>query len=165
MANGLKRRRARGSAWYWRQTDTWYFTPPGTKGRVPLTDENGKRIRGQVNKKDAELALARVKVSRQWRPTPEPAVEDEWLVAKICSEFIQTCNDRAANGSVTEEYRDEVVRYLNSLSEYCGALPVSQLKRGHVQHWVESHETWRSPVTRRNAITVVQAAFNYVKEE
>ena len=165
MASGVKRRRSRGSAWHWRQTDRWYYTPPGAKKRVPLTDENGKPIRGKDNKKLADLALARIKVARQWRPTPEPAGNDEWLVAKVCSDFIQDCERRSECGSVTSEYRDEVNRYLNSFSEYCGALPVSELKKGHVEHWAESHETWRSPVTRRNAITIVQAAFNYAQEE
>ena len=75
MTTNTKRRRPRGSAWYWKQTNSWFFTPPGTKSRVPLVDEAGKRIRGPENEKDAELALARVKVARQWRPAPEAAVE------------------------------------------------------------------------------------------
>ena len=164
MKTNTKRRRPRGSAWYWQQTNSWYFTPPGTKSRVPLVDEAGKRVRGPENKKDAELALARVKVARQWRPAPEAAVESEWLVAKVCSEYIQDCQRRAANASLSGEYHDEVVRYLNSLCDYCGALPVTQLKKGHIQHWVESHETWRSSATRRNAITIVLAAFNHARE-
>jgi len=164
MTTNTKRRRPRGSAWYWKQTNSWFFTPPGTKSRVPLVDEAGKRIRGPENEKDAELALARVKVARQWRPAPKAAVEGEWLVAKVCSEYIQDCRRRAANASLSSEYHDEVVRYLNSLCDYCGALPVTQLKKGHIQHWVESHETWRSPVTRRNAIAIVLAAFNHAHE-
>jgi hypothetical protein len=148
MASGVKRRRSRGSAWHWRQTDRWYYTPPGAKTRVPLTDENGKPIRGKENRKLADLALARIKVARQWRPTPEPVENDEWLVAKVCSEFIQDCERRSAGGLVTREYGDEVNRYLNSFSEYCGALPISQLEKGHVEHWVESHETWRSSARR-----------------
>src|SRR5436190_43465 len=44
-----KRRQRHGSAWYWKQTDSWYYTPPGTKQRVALFDEHGKRIRGQQN--------------------------------------------------------------------------------------------------------------------
>ena len=165
MASGVKRRRSRGSAWYWQQTDSWYYTQLGTKNRVPLLDETGKRIRGQDKKKEAELALARVKVARQWRPTPEPVIKDEWLVAKVCSEYIQDCQRRAANGSVTREYCSEVIRYLNDFCEYCGALPVPQLKKGYVQHWIESHQTWRSPATRSNAIAIIQAAFNHMQEE
>jgi integrase len=43
-------------------------------------------------------------------------------------------------------------------------LPVAQLRKGHVTHWVEIHKTWRSPATRRNAITIVLAAFNRAQE-
>jgi len=53
---------------------------------------------------------------------------------------------------------------LNELCKFCGALPVSQLKKGHVKAWIENHPTWRSPATRRNAITSVLAAFNYAQE-
>lgn len=159
--NGKRQRRPRGSAWHWRQTDGWYYTPPDTKKRVPLVDDGGKPIRGKNNRQAAELALARVKVAGQWRPTAEPAAKDDWLVAKACSGYIQYCRRGAVNGSISEGYRDEVVRYLNKLVEYCGSLPVGQLTKGHVQHWIDAHPKWQSPVTRRNAVTIVLAAFNH----
>jgi len=162
-ANG-RRRRPRGSAWHWRQTDAWYYTPLGAKRRVPLVDEEGKPIRGKENRQAAELALARVKAAGEWRPTAEPAKEGAWLVAKICSEFIQYCRGGVQNGSISEGYCDEVVRRLNQFCDYCGALPVAQLEKGHVEYWVGSHRTWQSPVTRRNAITIVLAAFNHARE-
>lgn len=162
--NGGRQRRPRGSAWHWRQTDCWYFTAPGTKKRVPLLDEKGRRIRGKENRQAAELALARVRVADQWRPAAEPVKEDEWLVAKICSEYIQYCERGVSNGTISDGYRDEVVRYLNTLAEYCGLLPISQLTKGHVEHWVASHPTWRSPVTRRNATAIVLAAFNHAQD-
>ena len=84
--NERQRRRSRGSAWHWRQTDAWYYTPPGTKRRVPLLDENGKRIQGKENRQAADLALARVRVAGDWRPEAEPVEADEWIVARVCSE-------------------------------------------------------------------------------
>jgi integrase len=63
------------------------------------------------------------------------------------------------------EYRLGVVRYLNEFCGYCGALLVTELKRGYVSSWVDGHLTWRSPVTRRNVIAIVLAAFNYVENE
>ena len=162
--SGKRQRRPRGSAWHWKQTDCWYYTPPGSKKRVPLVDEDGQRIRGKDNRQAAELALARVKVAGRWRPTPEPAAEGEWLVGKVCSEYVGYCERGVRSGTLSEGYRDDVVRYLNSLCDYCGALPSGQLRRGHVQHWVESHATWRSPATRRNAITIVLAALNHARE-
>ena len=160
---GIRRRRPRGSAWYWKQTDTWYYTPPGTKRRVPLVDGDGKRIRGPGSGQAAVLALARLKVADQWRPAADPAAEGEWLVAEICATYIEHCEARVVASSMGEAYRDEVVRRLNQFCEYCGSLPVSQVTKGHVQHWVESHPTWRSPVTQRDAITIVLAAFNYAR--
>ncbi len=159
-----KRRRSRGSAWHWRQTDGWYYTPPGTKRRVPLCDEDGKRIRGVENRQAAELALARVKVAGDWRPDAEPTLDDEWLVARVSSEYIERCRRGVATNSTSVDYAAEVVRYLNQFSSYCGSLPVSQLSKGHVEHWVNSQPTWRSPVTRRNAITIVLAAFNHARD-
>jgi integrase len=163
MAKTVKRRRTRGNAWYWRQTDSWYFTPPGTKRRVRLKDERGNPIRGEQNKHDADLALARVKADGNWRPAADPTEKRELLVAEVCAEFIADIERRAASGTVVAGYRDEVVRYLIVFCEYCGALPVSQIKKNHIQHWIESHETWRSPATRRYAIGIVQAAFNYAE--
>lgn len=159
-----RRRRSCGKAWHWRQTDCWYYTPPGTKRRVRLLDEERLPIRGEENRQAAELALARVKVAGEWRPASEPVEEDPWLVAKVCSQYVERCNQRFRNGMLSGEYRDEVVRHLNDLCRYCGALRVAELRKGHVEHWVESHATWQSPVTRRNAITNVLAAFRHAHE-
>src|SRR5688572_32566549 len=60
------RRQSHGSAWHWQQTDSWYYTLPGSKKRVPLFDEDGNRIRGVDNKRAASLALARVKLGQWW---------------------------------------------------------------------------------------------------
>jgi hypothetical protein len=163
-AKSKRRRRPRGSAWHWKQTDCWYYTPPGTTQRVPLVDEAGRRVRGEENRKAAELALARLKLAGQWRPTAEPGGKGEWVVAQVCSEYIQSCERRVARGAVSQGYCHEVSRYLNELCSYCGALPVGQLRRGHVKHWIEIHETWRSPATQRNAIAILLAAFNHAQE-
>lgn len=161
MTKSAKAHRQRhGQAWHWKQTDCWYYTPPGTKRRVPLVHEEGKRIRGKANRQTAELALARLKATGQWRPTVEPARKGEWLVAGVCSEYIQYCQRGLSAGTVSAGHCDSTVRYLNALCEYCGALPVSQLKKGHVKLWVESHAAWGA-VTRRNVIAIVLAAFNH----
>jgi len=41
---------------------------------------------------------------------------------------------------------------------------VSQLNKGHIRFWLDSHPSWRSPATVRNAIAVVLAAFNLAQE-
>jgi len=85
------RRQSHGSAWHWKQTDSWYYTLPGTKRRVALFDEDGIRIRGIDNKKAAQLALARVKLGQGWEPQAPPTSPEEWIVAKVCSEYLQYC--------------------------------------------------------------------------
>ena len=159
------RRQRHGQAWHWKQTDCWYYTPPGTKRCVPLFDEDGKRIRSKGNEKAADLALARMKAAGKWRPPPEPCREGEWTVARVCSAYIQYCEQGRKNGTLSRGHHESTVQYLNEFCEYCGALPVSQLKKGHVNTWVESHATWRSPATRRNVIAILLAAFNYAQAE
>jgi len=159
-----KRRQAHGSAWHWRQTDAWYYTRPGTRKRVPLFDDNGERIRGKDNKESAQLALARVKLAGGWE-TAEPAISNEqWVVARAASEYIQHCERGVANGTITENHLRQARGWLNDLCAYCGALPLQGLKKGHVKNWLESHATWKSPATHRNVIAIVLAAFNYTED-
>ena len=82
-----KRRQPHGSAWHWNQTDCWYFTEHATKKRVPLLDENGKRIRGKENKCDAQKALARVKLAGELSPAAVSS-SDEWTVARVCDTYL-----------------------------------------------------------------------------
>ena len=169
-ANGqTKRRQRHGSAWYWKQTDCWYYTPAGTKKREALVDDQGKRVRGPDNKQAARLALARVKLKQGLKlpsesPDP-PVIAEAWSVARICSEYLGHCERAVAAGGMHPEHRLGVVRYLNEFCRYCGTLEVSELKRGYVSGWVDSHPTWRSPATRRNVIGIVLAAFNHVQNE
>jgi hypothetical protein len=124
---------SKGQAWHWKQTDCWYYTPPGTKRRVPLFDADGRRIRGKQNDKAADLALARMKAVGKWRLAAEPSPDGEWTVAQVCSGYVQYCGQGLKNGTLSQGHRDGTVRYLNLLCEYCGALPVSQIKKGHVK--------------------------------
>lgn len=170
MPLSQKRRRQRhGAAWHWKQTDCWYYTPKGTKKRVPLLDEESRRIRGQANKQAANLALARMKLATDWRPEAEDAESptqqsEAWQVARVCSDYLADCERRVMSGSMVAEHRQNCVRYLNELCKYCGALPISELKKGHISFWIESHPKWR-PATQRNVIAIVLAAFNHAQRE
>ena len=82
-----KRRQQHGSAWHWKQTDSWYYTEPGTKKRVPLFDEKCERIRGKENKEAARVALARIKLVDELS-TPAPLASGEWTVAKVCDVYL-----------------------------------------------------------------------------
>jgi integrase len=160
-----KRRQAHGSAWHWKQTDCWYYTLPGTKKRMPLFDQDGKRICGVESKKAAQLALARLQLAGDWQAAAErPAAPEEWLVAKVCSEYLQYCKRGEASGSISKGHHENSRWILNELCKYCGALAVAELKKGHIKTWIESHPKWKSPATHRSVISVTLAAFNYVQE-
>lgn len=165
MARRAKnRRQSHGSAWHWKQTDGWYFTFPGTKKRVALFDEKGQRIRGKENKQAAEIALARERITWESETGSNPVASQPWLVARICSEYLVYTERSLADGSVSEGYHRNAKQWLNDLCSYCGALPATQLKCGHVHEWVDQHDTWKSPATRRCIMAVVLAAFNRVEE-
>ena len=160
-----QRRQPHGSAWHWKQTDCWYYTLPGTKKRMPLLDEHGQRIRGRQNKEAAEMALARAQLSEDGDASGDsPAGAQRWLVAKVCSEYLQYCDRGVANSTISKGHRDNATTWLNDLCSYCGALPVAGLKKGHVKTWVEKHPTWRSAATQRSVLSIVLAAFNYAEE-
>jgi hypothetical protein len=163
MARTRKQRRnPHGSAWRWSQTDCWYYTLPGTKKRIPLFAEDGSRIRGCENQEVAEHALARLKVSGALHEGQAP--DQEWIVARVCSEYLQYCEKRVAAGSMSQSHRGGSITFLNDLCGYCGALPVAELKKSHIQTWIENHAGWRSPATHRCVMTIVLAAFNRAEE-
>jgi len=163
MRRKKTRRQSQGSAWHWKQTNTWYYTHPESKKRVPLFDEDGNRIKGKENKKTAEIALTRIMHPGDGQATPLQVPESEWLVAKVCSEYIKNCEYRLSKGALSTTHRKSTVSFLNDLCKYCGALPVAQLKKGLVQNWLDSHSTWKSPATYRGAISIVLAAFNHAQ--
>ena len=101
-----QRRQPHGSAWHWRRTDCWYYTMPGTKKRVALFDAEGRRIRGKENKEAAELALAKEKVSWETEATDTRAAHGQWLVAGVCSDYLQYCERGLANGTISKGHRD-----------------------------------------------------------
>jgi integrase len=137
---------------------------------VSLFDEAGKRIRGKGSKQAAALALARVRLATDWQPEPDSteadaAMPQPWLVARVCSEYIQHCERQVAARKIVGEHAEHVKRTLNDLCRYCGAMSAAELKKGHIQFWLDSHSTWRSLVTKRNVITAVLAAFKFAQDE
>jgi len=159
-----QRRQPHGSAWHWKQTDGWYYTQPGTRKRVALFEEDGQRIHGKDNRETAELALARKKLSWEENSPEAAGGSGEWPVARVCSHYIQYCESGFSKGAISKGHRDSAVNRLNDLCKFCGALPVAQLKKSHIQQWLESHTGWRSSETHRSVIAVVLAAFNQAAE-
>lgn len=152
--NRKQRRQQHGSAWHWKQTDSWYCTEPGTKKRVPLLDEEGNRIRGKENREAARVALARIKVADELS-TPGQPVPDVWTVAKVCDVYLTDLHLTASPAWATQ-----VERWLNDLCGYCGALTVAEFKKKHLRTWLQQHTTWNDN-TQRNVIGSAVAAFNF----
>jgi hypothetical protein len=144
-----KRRQSHGSAWHWRQTDTWYFTQPNTRKRIPLVDEKGNRICGKENKDAVQLALARIKLSDELQPVAQPT--SQWTVAKVIDVYLDDLFRRS-----NEEWAIEVRNWLNDLCAYCGALRVDEFKKNDLRNWLQKHFIWNHN-TQRSVI----AAFNF----
>jgi integrase len=159
-----QRRQGHGSAWLWKQTGCWYYTLLGSKKRIALFDDDGQRIRGPESRQVAEKALAKARLADARHRDGQAVPDEDWLVASVCSEYIQYCERGLAAGSISRNHRDGTVAYLNDLCGFCGALPVAELKKGHVQEWLEGHTGWRSPATHRSVMTVVLAAFNRAEQ-
>jgi integrase len=159
------RRQQHGSAWHWKQTDCWYYTLPGTKKRIPLFNEEGERIRGKENKESARLAMARVNLAASDSSSPTPTEPPAtWLVAQVCSEYLQYCERGLASGAVSRSHQGSASWFLNDFCRYCGAIAVTQLKKSHVKTWLERHAGWKSAATHRLAIGTLLAAFNYSED-
>lgn len=66
---------------------------------MALFNEEGIQIRGIENKQAAQLALARVKLGRG--RTREALSPEIWIVAKVCSEYIQYCERTLARNGMS----------------------------------------------------------------
>lgn len=107
------------------------------------------------------MALARIRLSGEPASPPAGPVPDgEWLVARVCSEYLQYCERAVQRNDLSRGHLEGAQWVLNDLCKYCGALPVAQLKRTHIQAWIDSHAGWKSSATRRSVVAIVQAAFN-----
>ena len=149
---------------HWKQTDCWYYTPPGTKRRVPLFDEDGKRIRGKRKRQGRRLGPgadeSRGQVAARRQNTgPCKRVEPGEGLLRSTSSTASRAWKRHDQPRPPREHgpSPQCVMWVLERSRLAG-----ELKKGHVKVWIESHATW-SPATRRNVIAIVLAAFNYAQ--
>jgi integrase len=110
------------------------------------------------------MALAKVNLASGSGLAGSPSGPEGWTVIKVCSDYIQYCKRGVANRTLSQSHHNGAVSFLNNLCTYCGALSATELKKGHVQTWLESHSTWRSSATRRSALAFVLAAFNRAEQ-
>ena len=149
-----RKREANGTAWYRKFDDGWYTTIDGKRTR--MRDATGRTIKGKDMKADAQLAIARLKLS-----IPATHFEGTILVANVADAYLEHLKAFA-----TADHIDNGTRTMNDSCSYCGALPVMNLKGKHVRQWVDQHASWKSDNTKRDPMIIVSAALNHaVKEE
>jgi integrase len=160
-----QRRQSQGSAWFWQQTNTWYFTEPGTRKRVPLYDAAGQRIRGREQQAQADEALAKLQTPRLTRQNPQLTLAQQWTVQRVCDTYLQYCAKSVEAGTMSANHYSTCLYTFRNLCRSCSELTLRQLKKQHIRAWTENQPGWKSPSTIRSVLKMVLAAFNYVQRE
>lgn len=148
-----RKRQANGTPWYRKFDDGWYATVDGKRTR--LRDHTGKTIQGKDMRADAELAIARLKLS-----IPQQLSETPVLVANVADAYLGHIK-----GFACAEHIVNATHTMNDFCSFCGALPATELKKQHVRDWVAQHTTWKSDNTKRDHMIIVSAAFNHAVKE
>ncbi len=89
-----------------------------------MFDDDGAWIKGLTNRLAAERSLAKIKVTLA-DEGPQGVINGEWIVARVCSEYLQYCDRAVAKGALSIGHRNSAKSWLNDLCAYCGALPLA----------------------------------------
>lgn len=169
---------SRNRGFFYREGRGW-FTKQGNQF-VPLEYENGDRMRSKnIPVEEVKSAYRRSLIE----PDDSESVVDA-TVLQVCTAYLDKVKDSGAESTYT-------VRQ-NTLFDFCfglpsrfvpgrkkqkptqkptpkdyihkgfGALSVSQLRRHHIDKWLQSHPTWKG--SRRTRIQAVKRALNYAVE-
>ena len=112
---------------------------------MALLDENGERIRGREKEEAVEVAPAKEKLSWTYDSDASTIGNNQWLIARVCSDYIQYCEYVLLKGQISKNRRDNSVRWLNDLFGYCGALPAAQQLSYQTRHSLVAEEL---PITQ-----------------
>ena len=148
-----RKRQANGTAWYRKFDNGWYSTFEGK--RVSLKDEHGRPIKGKRSREQANLAVARLKLSIH-----QKTANDTVLVATVADSYLDHLKTFAS-----AQHQDNAIRIMNDFCSYCGALPATDLKKKHLRDWIDQHKSWKSDNTKRGNAIYVTAAFNHAVKE
>lgn len=148
-----RKRQANGCAWYRKFDRGWYATIKGK--RTKLCDESGRPLKGEQQREQAELAVARLKLNLE--PVPRG---DAVLVAHVVDAYLAYVERQCS-----ARFLEHSTWALSDFCAYCGGLPVSELKKRHVRDWVDTHPGWKSDNTKRDMMAIVMAAFNHAVKE
>ena len=98
----------------------------GQRARRPLEklkreQDNGSEAETSAAVPWVRLVLARERLSWEDDVSGTRGGNGPWLVARMCSEYIQYCERGVAGGTISQGHRDNTVSWLNNLCGYWGA--------------------------------------------
>lgn len=132
--------------WFCSRTGWWKVWSNGKK--VPLA-------KGRSNLKAAKQALFDLQVAAKFNPPPDSSHQ---TVLSVIERYIEVAFPNL--GAETRKLR---LGYLQSFAELHGWRRVADCRRDHMEEWINKHPEWVSAWTKRDAVTAVQAVFNWAK--
>jgi integrase len=149
--------------WWWDDESGWYVNYQGRRrflGKHPEGASKPKKSEktGHWNApKDIEEAFRALLDDK----TSAPRSTGGDAVVQVLDDFVTWCKENRApiTASRYEQFCQDFVRTTENGVKF-GALPVSQLTSKHVTAWLGQRTTWGA-TTKKNAITALQAAFNW----
>ncbi len=99
--------------------------PSGHPAEPERAVSDGPQLRGSValpihvlSFSIGNLGLNKYLAFQIHRQRPEGQQQVTWVVARVCSEYIQYCARGVVNGMVSNGHRDNTVSFLNDLGKY-----------------------------------------------
>ncbi len=94
-------------------------------------------------------------------PPQQPTAQafSEITVSELCERY-----KRHACQQHSERWKYEAAWYLKRFCSLFGDLPISQMRRLHLDEFLEANPGWESPSTRSSAIRVIKRVFNWAVE-
>lgn len=136
-----------------RQRQPWYRKSTGW-WMVEINGKQHRLAKGRENRRDAETQFHRLMVELDANPGVEGS---DTTVASLLEEYLINLTLRNRSKRTVYERR----RYLQLFAEEFGQQRIGQIKAFHLEKWVLSHPTWKSPETKTEAVKSVKAAFNW----
>ena len=159
---------SRNKGFWFRAGRGWYVTE-GTSS-IPLRDSDGLHIKSKQQEEEAEEAYHRYRTIRD----QQTGSGSDTPLMVVCQRYLEysSRNDSEATydlrGGMLFDFctgfprrfwnSDEEKTAADRVHEGCGSLPVSQLTKADIDHWLAAHEGWKS---NRAPVQAVKRALNW----
>ena len=169
-----RRKGGHNNGYFYRPGRGWFVVVAGKF--VPLVYENGDRMR---DKKTPVAELKAAHARRLLEPTAAVVEPNDVTVFHVCSAYLEQIKVEGAQS--TYDGRSKTLfdfcfglpsRFLGDdkpkptkkdyIHDGFGKLPVSSLKKFHVNKWLLAHPTWNG--SKRTHIQAIKRAFNFAVE-